>query len=89
MVLDNDKFMEFVFKWVEKENADIDDIFRIQERDGNIMMDLPELFYRDFNDKFPDFDLEKTMNSYISHIFEDIIKNPEKLKDLDVSKLDE
>jgi len=77
LALDNDKFDEFILQWMKKEEATPGDIFQIQEGSGEdekeISVNIPEIFYQDFLKKYPDYDLEETINAYIRNIIQEVL----------------
>ena len=79
MVLESDKFAEFMLQFIEDKKIEVEDVLKIEEGEeqGNIAVYVPDDFIELFNKVYPDYNFEETINSYITKIVEEFVESEE------------
>jgi len=79
MVLESDKFAEFMLQFIEDKKIEVEDVLKIEEGEeqGNIAVYVPDDFIELFNKVYPEYNFEETINSYITKIVEEFVESEE------------
>jgi hypothetical protein len=67
-VLEIDRFVQFVGEYMDETKLQIENIFEVVEKDGEVFMNVPENMFESFQISFPDFDFEGTLNNFVKDI---------------------
>ena len=71
MILNKDKFMDSVLEFIDSKNITIDDFFQIETKEDGIFMNIPEEYGEVFENLYPDYNIEKTLNSFVNDLIEE------------------
>ena len=74
MILESEKFAEFMLQFIEDKKIEVEDVLKIEEGEeqGNIAVYVPDDFIELFNKVYPEYNFEETINSYITRLLKSL-----------------